>query len=84
VKEKKLTQAWALQEHGLGRSKRAELVTGGYGSGISVEIGKTKGTLYISGYYDGMVGIEGGELSLRDLLQLFPKATLRKAVKGLL
>lgn len=60
------------------------LETGTRDQGISISIGKTKGTLYVSGWYDSVVGIQGAELPLRSLLELFPKAALQKAVKGLL
>jgi len=77
-------QEWTVRERGFGKRKRVELQIGTASAGISLEIGKTRGTIYVSGWYDGMVGIEGKELPLRSLLELFPKATLKRAVKELL
>ena len=38
-------------------------------SGIDVTYTRSSGKLYLSGWYDDMVGIEGEELSLLDFLK---------------
>ena len=42
---------------------------GGRNSGISVSYLKSRRILYISGYYDSMIGIEGAEMSLGEFLK---------------
>lgn len=40
-------------------------------SGIDITINKSKKTLYISGFYDSFCGIQGEEIKLDDLINLF-------------
>jgi len=37
-----------------------------YSSGIQIEYTKSRDVLYISGYYDGCVGIKGTEIKFKD------------------
>ncbi len=51
-------------------SKAKELilpeVKGHQSSGIQIEYTKSRDALYISGYYDDCVGIQGTEISVKD------------------
>ena len=46
---------------------------GGENSGIRLTINKGRRTLSVFGWYDSMIGIEGGEIALADLLALFER-----------
>ena len=52
----------------MGKSKELILpeVEGSQSSGIQIEYIKSRDVLYISGYYDGCVGIQGTEISFQD------------------
>ena len=40
-------------------------------SGIDITINKKNRSFYVSGWYDGCVGIEGAEIKLDDFIKLF-------------
>jgi hypothetical protein len=64
----KEVNGWELQKHG----NQFKLVIGGM-SGINVIAQKHRNSLQIGGWYDGIVGIQGQELKLPDILQLLGK-----------
>jgi hypothetical protein len=51
--------------------------------GISIRWTRSRGALYVSGWYDGFVGIQGEEVPLREFLQRIgiTEADVRKAFK---
>lgn len=40
-------------------------------SGVDITINKKKRSFYVSGWYDGCVGIQGAEIKLDDFIKLF-------------
>lgn len=40
-------------------------------SGIDITINKKNRSFYVSGWYDGCVGIQGAEIKLDDFIKLF-------------
>lgn len=52
---------------------RISLECGKYGSGIHIDVNKSKRTLSIWGWYDSMVGISGGDISIDELIALFER-----------
>ncbi len=62
---------WLVKED---RTHQITLQCGNASSGIFIEIHKRRRSLCISGRYDHLVGIQGGEISLEDLIGLLPPA----------
>lgn len=49
-------------------------------SGIRIDVNKKDRTLSIDGWYDSMVGITGGTISLDDITKLFKPITKSKVL----
>lgn len=47
------------------------LLCGNDNSGITIELRKKDRTIHVWGHYDSCVGIQGGQISVDDLLELF-------------
>jgi hypothetical protein len=59
------------------RGRPTKIWIGSDSSGIGITINRKARTLHVSGWYDSMVGIEGADVPIDEIVALFGLRTVR-------